>query len=179
MNSNKNTFLAIIGLIAIAALVYWIWSAVVKAVPSIGGGNGEGVVCTLDAMQCPDGSWVGRSGPECQFVCPVATGNSASSATVEVGLNQRVTPIAESITVLEVLEDSRCPRDVQCIQAGTVRVRVRIESGMGTATETFPLSGTITTETEAMTLVAVKPEKISTADIPASQYRFVFTVSKR
>ncbi len=26
--------------------------------------------CTEDAMQCSDGSWVGRSGPNCQFVCP-------------------------------------------------------------------------------------------------------------
>ena len=41
--------------------------------------NGEGVkpvvsgaasVCTMDAMQCPDGSWSGRSGPECEFTCP-------------------------------------------------------------------------------------------------------------
>ncbi len=28
------------------------------------------VVCTQDAMQCPDGSWVGRTGPNCEFVCP-------------------------------------------------------------------------------------------------------------
>ena len=28
------------------------------------------VACTADAMQCPDGSYVGRSGPNCQFVCP-------------------------------------------------------------------------------------------------------------
>ena len=27
-------------------------------------------MCTQEAMQCPDGSWVGRSGPNCQFVCP-------------------------------------------------------------------------------------------------------------
>ncbi len=27
------------------------------------------VACTMDARQCPDGSWVGRSGPSCQFVC--------------------------------------------------------------------------------------------------------------
>lgn len=26
-------------------------------------------MCTMDAMQCPDGSWVGRSGPNCEFVC--------------------------------------------------------------------------------------------------------------
>lgn len=25
--------------------------------------------CTMDAMQCPDGTWVGRSGPNCEFVC--------------------------------------------------------------------------------------------------------------
>ena len=28
-----------------------------------------GVACTMDAMQCPDGRWVGRSGPNCEFVC--------------------------------------------------------------------------------------------------------------
>lgn len=32
-------------------------------------GSGGGTVCTADAMQCPNGNWVGRSGPNCQFVC--------------------------------------------------------------------------------------------------------------
>lgn len=27
-------------------------------------------VCAEDAMQCPDGLFVGRSGPNCEFVCP-------------------------------------------------------------------------------------------------------------
>jgi Immunoglobulin-like domain of bacterial spore germination len=31
------------------------------------------VVCTADAMQCPDGLFVGRSGPNCEFVCPAPT----------------------------------------------------------------------------------------------------------
>lgn len=30
----------------------------------------EPVACTNEAQQCPDGSWVGRSGPDCEFVCP-------------------------------------------------------------------------------------------------------------
>lgn len=30
----------------------------------------EMVVCTMDAFLCPDGTWVGRTGPLCQFVCP-------------------------------------------------------------------------------------------------------------
>ena len=33
-------------------------------------GQGERTVCTMDAMICPDGSTVGRSGPNCEFVCP-------------------------------------------------------------------------------------------------------------
>jgi Immunoglobulin-like domain of bacterial spore germination len=31
------------------------------------------VMCTADAMQCPDGSYVGRTGPSCAFVCPEAS----------------------------------------------------------------------------------------------------------
>jgi len=27
------------------------------------------VMCTQDAKQCPDGTWVGRSGPKCEFIC--------------------------------------------------------------------------------------------------------------
>lgn len=32
----------------------------------------ESVMCTMDAMQCPDGSYVGRTGPDCEFICPPA-----------------------------------------------------------------------------------------------------------
>lgn len=36
------------------------------------------VACTMDAKQCPDGSYVGRTGPRCEFVCPTPTTNSNS-----------------------------------------------------------------------------------------------------
>jgi hypothetical protein len=39
------------------------------------------VACTAEAMQCPDGSYVGRSGPNCQFVCPP----SATATTTPTG----------------------------------------------------------------------------------------------
>ncbi len=30
----------------------------------------EPTLCTMEAKLCPDGSYVGRTGPKCQFVCP-------------------------------------------------------------------------------------------------------------
>lgn len=34
-------------------------------------GDDETVACTMDAMQCPDGSFVGRVAPDCEFAaCP-------------------------------------------------------------------------------------------------------------
>lgn len=29
----------------------------------------KSTVCTADAIQCPDGTYVGRSGPNCEFIC--------------------------------------------------------------------------------------------------------------
>ena len=57
------------------------------------------VACTADAMQCPDGSWVGRTGPNCQFVCPgntVSTNGDTSIATIEKG-TQCTTPWGNQI----------------------------------------------------------------------------------
>ena len=40
----------------------------INSLPSTG--LKEPVACTMDAKQCPDGSYVGRTGPNCEFVCP-------------------------------------------------------------------------------------------------------------
>lgn len=35
------------------------------------GNETDAVMCAMDAMQCPDGSFVGRAGPKCEFApCP-------------------------------------------------------------------------------------------------------------
>ena len=43
-----------------------------------------GVACTMDAMQCPDGSFVGRTGPNCEFVCP--DGDTTTNDTTKGGM---------------------------------------------------------------------------------------------
>lgn len=44
--------------------------------------KGENSVCTADAMQCPDGTWVGRSGSNCTFAC-----GASSTATTTVDMS--------------------------------------------------------------------------------------------
>ncbi len=41
------------------------------------------IACTMDAMMCPDGSYVGRSGPNCEFICPTQISNMPQTQPVE------------------------------------------------------------------------------------------------
>lgn len=43
------------------------------------GPAGEQIACTLDAMICPDGTAVGRTGPNCEFAACPSTGMATSS----------------------------------------------------------------------------------------------------
>lgn len=48
----------------------------------------EPVYCTMEAKECPDGSYVGRTGPNCEFTpCPLAIvpPKNSGSKTVTVG----------------------------------------------------------------------------------------------
>lgn len=44
----------------------------------------EQVACTMDAKICPDGSYVGRQGPRCEFAaCPGANTSTDSAGAIE------------------------------------------------------------------------------------------------
>lgn len=46
--------------------------------------NDDPVVCPADAMQCPDGSYVGRTGPHCDFAaCPTTTQGDTGTCSPE------------------------------------------------------------------------------------------------
>lgn len=136
--------------------------------------------CTEEAKVCPDGSSVGRSGPNCDFAeCPTNTGTPPTpevEATVAV-LNQRILTQGMHITPLEVVSDSRCPIDVQCIQAGTVTLRTLIEVGTNSETLTLTLNKAITFVGKRVTLVSATPAKSSKQTILPSDYKLGFEVT--
>lgn len=169
---NKHALIA--GLIAVAVAGIII-TAYFQTTRTPGAAQG----CTMEAKICPDGSAVGREGPNCEFAqCPGTTPEE-ESVTLEARMGEQVSGLGVKITLLRLLEDSRCPTDVVCIQAGTVRLQVRISSGLGDAIQEIKLGQPVTTEAETVTLTAVSPEPKSTVQLKASDYRFTFTVAKR
>ena len=81
-----------------------------------------------------------------------------------------------SIEPISISEDSRCPMDVQCIQAGTVKVLARVTSPTGNGSDTFTLGKMIPVGNVNVTLAAVTPEKQSTKLIATDDYVFTFKV---
>ncbi|GGG24140.1 hypothetical protein GCM10011344_26120 [Dokdonia pacifica] len=56
---------------------------------------------------------------------------AADQITFELGLGEHQQINAVEVTFLEVMEDSRCPKDVDCIWAGQAKIKVRIvEKGL-------------------------------------------------
>ncbi len=262
---NKMSLFAVAGVAAALAIVGVLaFNTYQKGAPIAQG-------CTMEAKMCPDGSAVGRTGPNCEFAaCPngdamfVAEGTmvfndpmqpvgpgslvyvkegqtytknlamdaesmcgtdpsilcmalssspdvryagkrvrvtgidrgadllvrrieiiststtpAPQKATVTAKLGQKVSALGISITPLEVTDDSRCPQNVQCIWAGTVKLKATLESGMGTAPVTFELGFPISSEAEFVTLVSVTPAPVAGQEKDPSAYRFTFEISKR
>jgi hypothetical protein len=183
----KKLLIALICLVILLILIFLIstrFYVTVTVPPSqVPPANPPVVACTMDAKICPDGSAVGRIPPSCQFAaCPATQTPPVSSSgpiTVTVSLGQQAGGLRATITPLEVLEDSRCPVNANCIWAGTVRLRVSIASGSGASQDTIVLNTPITTESHVITLTEVGPQAIAGEEKDPSKYKFTFTISKR
>jgi hypothetical protein len=101
------------------------------------------------------------------------------NSKVTLGLNELITVNGTTISVWAVTEDSRCPSDVMCIQAGRVVVALAVTSPSGSSRTELTLGKTTTTETLSITLDDVKPYPVSTHKVTDSEYRFAFTVKNK
>lgn len=110
------------------------------------------------------GAWLYLNGPGAQGEgkLSLAVGESKTVGDTTVG-------------VLELLEDSRCPIDVQCIQAGTVRVRSAVNAL--SRDFVFTLNEPQEVEGKVVTLIDVQPRaKYSNKPVSTEEYHFTFSV---
>ena len=78
--------LVIVVAVVIVSGVVWYFGGATPSAPA-----GGGVACTTEAKLCPDGSYVGRTGPNCEFAAcpmPVASSTSVGTSTWQTYTNQ-------------------------------------------------------------------------------------------
>lgn len=132
----------------------------------------EPVACTMDAKMCPDGSYVGRTGPKCEFsACPSTPTKVGTIASI----NERILNNGVYITPLVVVSDSRCPANVNCVWAGEVAVKVKLEKNGVTNEVEFKEGTSVNFQGSTVSLNIVLPQK-TTAQIQQKDYRLTFKV---
>lgn len=135
------------------------------------------VACTMEAKICPDGSAVGRTGPQCEFAaCP---GESMTTGDLTLGTGEKGSVGTLSLTFNELVQDSRCPVDVVCIEAGAVNTNVTLTSGSETETLNVP-SDEVPHQFGgyAISITKIAPDRKSRVEIPQSAYRVTFHIEK-
>ncbi|HRH20890.1 MAG TPA: hypothetical protein PLE81_09680 [Brevundimonas sp.] len=109
---------------------------------------------------------------------PATGGPSYFSGQRTAGLDEAVRLSNLRIIPLEVVEDSRCPTDVDCVWAGRLVVRVMIQSSaFPTRTESMELGRGIALEdARSLTITAAEPDRVSGVAVRPSDYRLTFTL---
>ena len=80
---------------------------------------------------------------------------------------------------IQLLEDSRCPAEVQCIWAGQVRVLVDLSRGDGAHQQReLTLGKAENIDWGMLTLIDAQPAKIAPGNTDPSAYRFTFRLDR-
>ena len=81
-----------------------------------------------------------------------------------------------TVTALSIIEDSRCPMNARCIQAGTVRISAQVTFGALQATTELKLGEPKEVLGKTITLTDVTPLKMVGEQYDFSEYSFTFEV---
>ena len=105
-----------------------------------------------------------------------AAGTADGVATLRLGEAARIG--GRAVRALRVEEDSRCPADVQCIQAGTVRLAVAVGTGGGARHLVLRLDEPVELERGRwLSLAAVCPAPRAPGRIESDAYRFTLSAA--
>jgi hypothetical protein len=104
--------------------------------------------------------------------CATTAPTSQSSKLDQVGLGQSARLAALEVTPGNVVEDSRCPTGVQCIQAGTVRIAALIRDRAGYRSAVLVLGTPLQLDGGWASLIQVCPYPRYGSRIAPASYRF-------
>lgn len=95
--------------------------------------------------------------------------------TKRARIDQTVKIADFELTPLEVIEDSRCPSDVQCVWAGRLRLKARVDLRGKLTEPELTLGEARPVGNGTLELVEAKPHPAQGRTIYTEDYRFGFT----
>lgn len=117
--------------------------------------------------------------PQILAVSAVDTQVPEAPADITLGVGEKGTVGNLEITFNALVQDSRCPIDVQCIQAGAVNTNVTFKEGSHIETKNMPSDEVPQRFGEYMiSIVQIAPPRKSKKEISPPEYRITFHISK-
>lgn len=105
--------------------------------------------------------------------------SASTTLTFMARLGQKVGNSDIVITPIEIVEDSRCPANVNCIQAGTVRVTVDVTAKNIYSQHILTLDKPLAIGDQVLVLTRVLPNSIAGVKIPDADYNLTFELRKK
>ena len=241
--NKKSLVVSGIFLIVCGVIGFYVYNTEIKTDEDT---NEDVIMCTMDALICPDGSGVGRTGKQCTF-SPCPSGNSyigefkqgpdgfklimeaqkgignetsyvmplqikvtnilnqflgkkvrvygtfiqgntflveSMEEVIETSLETGIVHVGETtyinrvlVTLHSVVQDSRCPADAQCIEAGAITARVTLKSD--TDTETFNMPSDEVPhrfDSYKVSIIDIQPSRMSGKEVNPKDYILTFKV---
>lgn len=109
--------------------------------------------------------------------CATVPGSVGKHGLSWAGIGESVDVGGPKVTPMALLEDSRCPADVQCVWAGRVRIRARVDLESGYAVRAITMAEPVKIAGGTLELAETEPARASQDKIPAADYRFGFRFS--
>lgn len=107
--------------------------------------------------------------------CAPVSGAAEAIGTPTAALDQVANVGSLTIKPLAVIEDSRCPKTVQCVWAGRLVLRTLTDAGAGGVILDLILGEPVEMGGGGqLTLVDAQPPKLAPGSIDPRQYRFTF-----
>jgi hypothetical protein len=120
---------------------------------------------------------LGGAGLSACAAAPVVTAPAGGASAFATRLGETANLGSSTVTAVSVLEDSRCPADVMCIQAGTAKILVRVQRGRTGTDRIVGLGRPADVGGAWLHLGAVCPYPLASRPVAREDYRMVFVLS--
>jgi hypothetical protein len=112
--------------------------------------------------------------PFALLLAPLLLAATGDDGLVTARFGQTVSVDGPRVTPIRLLEDSRCPMEARCIQAGEVRIMARVRTGRGSRMRELTLGKPIPVADGELELASVMPPRSVQRAIRLRDYRFGF-----